>query len=369
MHAWFEDSTLSLVRNNCDCSDFVYLFTYEINQANQDENIGIFPTLSRTNSDLDFQIGFFSRFGEGDVLHIGLLECWCGSGMKLRHTRQNFYTIDRPLLEQQNSAIYAHNWPPVWTGPYPSLIGPHLTATLSSPHSHWPQISTPSSSFLDASTCYLTEKIQKHNRFLLTGVKLSATTALYSSLDSTLTNVSETVPLIKCKKTLTDEPVPVISKPTSTIPSTTSEPVKPVIADRGGGSVQLMNAGGNNGSSSTSSISEYLMEILPGYHVDDFLDSPCGFFKSGDSDALPLWDSDLANNLSFISQESIGFWVPQSPPLYPPLEMVYATPNGFKDSKEISSNKSSRKWSDDNMYAVPQISPPSTAFKRSKTSW
>lgn len=123
------------------------------------------------------------------------------------------------------------------------------------------------------------EKIQKHNRFLLTGVKLSATTALYSSLDSTLANVSETVPLIKCKKTLTDEPVPVISKPTSTIPSTTSEPVKPVIADRGGGSVQLMNAGGNNGSSSTSSISEYLMEILPGYHVDDFLDSPCGFFK------------------------------------------------------------------------------------------
>ncbi|CAA2953116.1 B-box zinc finger 21 [Olea europaea subsp. europaea] len=123
------------------------------------------------------------------------------------------------------------------------------------------------------------EKIQKHNRFLLTGVKLSATTALYSSLDSALTNVSETVPLIKCKKTLTDESVPVISKPTSTIPSTTSEPVKPVIADRGGGSVQLMNAGGNNGSSSTSSISEYLMEILPGYHVDDFLDSPCGFFK------------------------------------------------------------------------------------------
>lgn len=214
------------------------------------------------------------------------------------------------------------------------------------------------------------EKIQKHNRLILTGVKLSATSALYSSSDSTLTNVSETVPLIKGEKILKDKPVPV--KPTSTITNTTwstSEPVKAAIADRGGGSVQLMNGGGNNGSSSTSSISEYLMEILPGLPVDDFLDSPCGFFKSGDSDALPLWDADLDNNLTSISQENMGFWVPQSPPLYPSLDMVYAAPNGFKDSKEISSIKSSKKWSDDNMYAVPQISPPSTAFKRSRTSW
>ncbi|KAL2485723.1 B-box zinc finger protein 20 [Abeliophyllum distichum] len=48
--------------------------------------------------------------------------------------------------------------------------------------------------------------------------------------------------------------------------------------DKSCGSIQMMN-GGNNGS--TSSISEYLIDTLPGWHVEDFLDSSSSpdFFK------------------------------------------------------------------------------------------
>ncbi|KAL1561072.1 B-box zinc finger protein 21-like [Salvia divinorum] len=124
---------------------------------------------------------------------------------------------------------------------------------------------------------------------------------------------------------------------------------------------------GSDGSSnlhfSTSSISEYLIETLPGWHVEDLLDSStpspsAAVCKSGESDLmLPFWDGDLQiiQDQSFVLN-NFGFGLGNG--------------NGSKDQlkEEVTS---SRKRRDDNSFAVPQISPPSAAAfnKRSKTFW
>ncbi|KAL0325795.1 UNVERIFIED_CONTAM: B-box zinc finger protein 21 [Sesamum radiatum] len=152
---------------------------------------------------------------------------------------------------------------------------------------------------------------------------------------------------------------------------------------------QLMNGGSlMNTSVSSSSISEYLMEMLPGWHVEDFLDSslpsPYGFCKNGEiDDLLPYWDADLGSNMSGFPTQKIGVWVPQVPPPPPPLnqaqnqshqsiELAFGAPNGAKEQyKGFTTNniKSTRKWSEDSSFVVPQITPPLSASKRLRTLW
>ncbi|CAA3002133.1 B-box zinc finger 21 [Olea europaea subsp. europaea] len=229
------------------------------------------------------------------------------------------------------------------------------------------------------------EHTQKHNRFLLTGVKLSTTSALYSSSSSSSStstespsNVSDSVPNIQSQTSL-HKPVSVSETPTDPPPftaNTTSVMAPPPTNDKSGGNIQLINGG--NGS--TSSISEYLIDTLPGWHVEDLLDSSSsGFFKTTENDVLSFLNADLESNLSSFSPENMGFWVPQAPPSlyyptqiqsYPTLNMSFGAPDGSTEYKEISNVKSSRKWSsEDNSFAVPQINPPTTASKRSRTFW
>ncbi|CDP07444.1 unnamed protein product [Coffea canephora] len=224
------------------------------------------------------------------------------------------------------------------------------------------------------------EHTEKHNRFLLTGVKLSANSALYApseaaaaiSASTSLTNVSDAVPTFNPQST-------VINKPKGTTTTTTT-------AMNG----QTMNGlDTNNSSTPTSSIAEYLIEMLPGWHVEDFLDSssPFGFCKStGDGEMIPFWDEGLHSDLSSFLPGNTGLWVPQAAPV--PLHAHPTTqPQSFSTSsasnvgfgfgfgghigsKDMISNiKSSRKRNDDNSFAVPQISPPSSASsKRLKTT-
>ncbi|KAI3464884.1 hypothetical protein Pfo_021547 [Paulownia fortunei] len=238
------------------------------------------------------------------------------------------------------------------------------------------------------------EHTQKHNRFLLTGVKLSATSALYSaspssaeSASSTLTNnVSDAVPNIKSQYSK-DKPVVVsITHTPSTSKSTTVQSATVAAPESCDKSNAQCMSGGNliNSSISTSSISEYLIEMLPGWHVEDFLDSsfpsPYGFCKNGDNDLLPFWDADLESNMSAFPTEKMGFWVPQVPPplnqtqnqSYQSIELAFGAPNGTKEqSKEFATNniKSSRKWSEDSSFVVPQITPTLSASKRLRTFW
>lgn len=193
------------------------------------------------------------------------------------------------------------------------------------------------------------EHTQKHARFLLSGVKLSAASTLYSA---------------------SDDVVPV--KPASTAHGTPS-PAKSTTPQ--------------STTTTTSSISEYLMETLPGWHVEDLLDSssPSPYqYQGGENNMMPIWDGDFEKNINIFPTENMGFWVPQAPP--PVVQQTqnqsfqsadnldFGSPNGYyyKDhqSKEFIFNKSStRKRSEDNSFAVPQITPSSTTIKRSRNFW
>lgn len=215
------------------------------------------------------------------------------------------------------------------------------------------------------------EHTQKHNRYLLTGIKLSVNSALYSA-PSSISSVDSSASNLKSQNP--------ISKPAAGA----VESVK-VVKEKVGGcnsnnNGQLVIAiGGNN---LTSSISEYL-EMLPGWHVEDFLDcsTPSGYSKNiGDEDLLSFWDTDLDSQLNSFPPQNVGIWVPQAPPLpesKQETQKQLSTPSilnfggqiGLKESREVTNIKFSRKWTDDNSFAVPQIKPPSTSFKRSRTLW
>ncbi|KAK8596670.1 hypothetical protein V6N13_001275 [Hibiscus sabdariffa] len=205
------------------------------------------------------------------------------------------------------------------------------------------------------------EHTQKHSRFLLTGVKLSSTSAIYAP-----PNGGDSVPEFKSQSSMMKNPVS--SSPSNFNQSTTAAAAASV--NKSNGENNLL---ANEGDGSTSSISKYLIEMLPGWHVEDFLDScgpPFGFCKSDDNGLLPFFDTDLESNMTTSSQESLGLWVPQSPsPLYlPQYSSQIGGPIGFKEAKETTSMKDNKGWTND-AFTVPQISPPAIGSKRSRPLW
>ncbi|CAL0322365.1 unnamed protein product [Lupinus luteus] len=188
------------------------------------------------------------------------------------------------------------------------------------------------------------EHTQKHDRFLLTGVKLSASAKVYSSNDSNSTKLSQS----SVKNSYPITPL----MPYKTTPSTASTVPKAIEgAD----------------STNTSSISEYLIETIPGWRVDDFLDSSSGSISfSKGNDMLPLFDANIEENLGSFS----GIWVPQAPPppLYSSSQMDREIMNReTEDGINMKGNNSSR-LRDDNNFIVPQISPVSNS-KRPRFLW
>ncbi|XP_059460493.1 B-box zinc finger protein 21-like [Corylus avellana] len=213
------------------------------------------------------------------------------------------------------------------------------------------------------------EHTQKHNRFLLTGVKLSATSTPYTSSSSAAaaaaaaasTNVCEPVPDHKSQPVIKNSVVAslAVSQPSLSAKNSASTTTPAAITDKGGEKLPM---------DQTSSISEYLIETLPGWHVEDFLDStydPFNFCKSDDG-VLPFLAADIESNMGTFSPEiSFGIWVPRSPaPLFPPH---LAAQTALKEAKEGSNIKANRRWMDDG-FTVPQITTPSTGSKRSRPS-
>ncbi|XP_027332776.1 B-box zinc finger protein 21-like [Abrus precatorius] len=198
----------------------------------------------------------------------------------------------------------------------------------------------------DSSIHSANEHTLKHDRFLLTGVKLSPSPASDSSC-----NFSHQ-PL-----TLTTPSPP--STTTTTLPLSSNKGVE-----------SLVNVEGTSSTSATcSSISEYLIETLPEWQVEDFLDSysvPFGFCKS--DEMLPLFDAEVEGNLGSFSAEGVGIWVPQAPP--PLLCSSQMDRAGgcceIKQGTNIKGNRSRLK--DDNNFTVPQISPHSNS-KRPRFLW
>ncbi|KAL5072092.1 hypothetical protein RYX36_022979 [Vicia faba] len=184
----------------------------------------------------------------------------------------------------------------------------------------------------DSSIHSVNELTQKHDRFLLTGVKLS-TTSTNSSSSSVSTIASTKSNLV---------PSSLIEKS-----STISQNVAVEEGEEGCGG---------------SSISKYLIETLPGWQVDDFLDSSSVPFAFSKGDEL------FEENLdSFFPNSNIGIWVPQAPPpsLYSSSQMMMM---GQSETKKNSNINRSRLRDDGNIFTVPQISP-AFSSKRTRYLW
>lgn len=197
------------------------------------------------------------------------------------------------------------------------------------------------------------EFLQKHNRFVITGVKL---------ISVSLSDGSD--------EKLFEEPVfdtPLVSNP----PSISN---MPKITTEKDGRKKVNEVG----DVSTSSISEYLIETLPGWHVEELLDftSTPGFIRGGENDLISFWDADVEGNMGCLSSENMGILVPQAPPVVQPCQSisypVFELGFGGTFDLEQATNmgvKSSSKWRDNGCFDVPRIKPPSTTCKRSRTLW
>ncbi|WOG91976.1 hypothetical protein DCAR_0311232 [Daucus carota subsp. sativus] len=184
------------------------------------------------------------------------------------------------------------------------------------------------------------EHTKNHDRFLLTGLKLSPTCDIYTASQH-------------------HDLVPEFVKPPKFS--------KPVSVD----SPLIVGCDG-----STSSISEYLMENIPGWHVEDLLDSSNstvfnGFSKINENEILPFWDDDLEGNFNTFPTENMGFWVPQAPPAVQP-SLVYPKQICFQQepketilTKNIKTIRKRRNF--DGGFTVPEMTPPSMVSKRSRT--
>ncbi|KAM7479347.1 hypothetical protein LguiA_027560 [Lonicera macranthoides] len=209
------------------------------------------------------------------------------------------------------------------------------------------------------------EHTEKHNRFLLSSVKLSAAACSYdTSVSSNGSNLStETDMKSSVSKSNSGEKTLHYSSTPTTTPNWEVDDYHSVSLGQEGGSV------------STSSISEYLMETLPGWHVDDFLDpsssSPHGFCKVYNH-ALPF--DDLECNMGSLSSEHLSIWVPQpsfqSHHYHHQFQQTGAL-NGQKieGSEEVDSTmkgSSTRKWSSEDCFEVPRFINPPSINKRSR---
>ncbi|PIA57109.1 hypothetical protein AQUCO_00600083v1 [Aquilegia coerulea] len=208
------------------------------------------------------------------------------------------------------------------------------------------------------------EHTQKHNRFLLTGVKLASCNPTSSS------NGCDDFQKVnnKSQSFIKSTPPPPTSIENS---STTSIPSKGGGGGSSGGHVASSTTTTTSGDGSTSSIAEYLIETLPGWHVEDFLDSssvaPHGFCKN--DDLMPFLDAEVETNLGSFSSDDLCMWVPQAPnPCDHPSHTINEKKTGiFKEIKDVIPIKMNNKRWSDHGFTVPSISPPSN--KRGRSFW
>ncbi|KAL9270288.1 B-box zinc finger protein 21-like protein [Drosera capensis] len=259
------------------------------------------------------------------------------------------------------------------------------------------------------------ELTRKHNRFLLTGIKLSAISDLPSSTTpatasaapaaTPVTTPSATkaatpaatkaataapskvidfggfdlVPDFKSQQPKQAKKLVCVSSQASTPCFNTKPPAINHTTNNGDNSQFIFGTGGGGvggGGGYTGSISEYLMEMLPGWQVDDFLDSATtapafGLSKGTDDDLASFWDAELEKNRAG-SSEKIGVWVPQAPAI--PQQAPFSSSHGGlvgNGGEKIGTWRKvcARKWTDDG-FTVPQISPhQQVGSKRSRAFW
>ncbi|KAG2703300.1 hypothetical protein I3760_06G132400 [Carya illinoinensis] len=203
------------------------------------------------------------------------------------------------------------------------------------------------------------EHTQKHDRFLLTGVKLHAysSSSLYPTSSSSNGSESNNIEAdVRSSQSSRKKPN-MICNEVFVSPSSGKGTITPDYRGTEGNQIQ------DTVPISTSSISEYLIETLPGWRVEDFLDpafAANGFFKTSDQ-SLPFLDRVVVEkDMTSFSSEDLVSWVSQASHQLPQLPLFPRTTDfltGFKESEKANDMKmSNRKWSDDG-FTVPQIIP------------
>ncbi|MED6146365.1 hypothetical protein PIB30_033774 [Stylosanthes scabra] len=213
------------------------------------------------------------------------------------------------------------------------------------------------------------EHTKKHTRFLVTGVKLSDSAKLYSE-------ASTTIPPLTGRNSSSDSNSKASQVPKILVPDIASSAASTELSPVNGESLVGVAKEGASTTTTTSSISEYLIETIPGWQVEDFLDSsnaPFGFSKGGD-EIFSVFDGGIDGNMySFSTMEKIGMWVPQAPPPQPPLLYPSQLGQFCEITKDVTNNNikgSSRsRLGDDNNFIVPQISPQAKNTKRPRYLW
>ncbi|KAG6520723.1 B-box zinc finger protein 20-like [Zingiber officinale] len=216
----------------------------------------------------------------------------------------------------------------------------------------------------------------KHNRFILTGARLSA--APISSSSSTEPE-SESTPAKDSAKTsvparvrssvlIVDASSPIATTSCRTTSSSTVRP--PVTASTG------------VAADSTSSISEYLIKMCPGWRVEDLLVDDAAVlmedFAKG-TELLPFLEPDLDGGGQEAAAEKFPAWAAQVPQFPPPYFSAATSTAGvghhqtWHANKEASVSyqrgaKTGPEQLSEDIFMVPQISPAPTPIKRTRHS-
>ncbi|XP_010536379.1 PREDICTED: B-box zinc finger protein 21 [Tarenaya hassleriana] len=253
------------------------------------------------------------------------------------------------------------------------------------------------------------EHTKKHDRFLLTGIKLSSESCPYKPTSGSSPSSATTHDCSVPGSSISNPP---IKKPVSaqqiksSIHSSLNKPQpqleKPAVpaqeaavavapASKNGGDDAAANQSG-----CTSTISEYLIEMLPGWHVEDLLDSsvpPFGFYKNDDG-MLPYMEGEINNNsrsFGSVPSENLGIWVPQIPQtmasshqnqyhshgsngntqigMFKEAVCSYVPTPNMKQQQQGGGGGQNKRCFDDGGFTVPQIPSPRHNNKKSRSLW
>nr|VDD47646.1 unnamed protein product [Brassica oleracea] len=144
------------------------------------------------------------------------------------------------------------------------------------------------------------EHTKKHNRFLLTGIKLSASPSAYPRASNSGATLGQAK--TRPKSVSGEVPSSVSSEVFASSPSTTT------INYYYGLEETYQQASDSGSGSGSGSISEYLMETLPGWRVEDLLEDPSCVSYEDNNNIFTKNNNNGVNDGSSSQYQHQGFW-------------------------------------------------------------
>ncbi|KAI4300062.1 hypothetical protein L6164_033479 [Bauhinia variegata] len=185
------------------------------------------------------------------------------------------------------------------------------------------------------------ELTQKHNRFLLTGSKISGFSLNLASSSSNGANAVTDGDDIRRTRSKFNEDF-----------------CSPSMGNSMASAAACKVEDSDTGSASTSSFSAYLTESIPGYCFEDLLDAsytPDGFCKNFELEP-EFQEQELGASMLLLPSEVLAAWVPQaqSPQLSASTLAQIGSLVKIKETPQANTAKGNWKWRD-NGHTVPQV--------------